>query len=249
MRVLVIGGTTEANALCDELRARGTEFLLSRAGALRDMPRTDHPVRVGGFGGAAGLAGFLCREDFTHLVLASHPYAERIAANAVQAAGCRGIPILRLERPPWEASEGVIWHQYDNMQEIAEALPHGSRTLLTIGRKGLEAFSLRTDIQFVWRVMEPTGYPLWGEEIVAGPSPSVEAEIGLMRSRRIDCLVAKNSGGCLGYPKIAAAEQLRVALHMLRRPPLPSCPTVATVRGAIDWLASRPASANSPKPA
>ena len=236
MRVLVIGGTAEANALCDGLRVREIPYLLSRAGALRDMPRTEHPVRVGGFGGAGGLADFLRRECVTHLVVASHPFAERIAANAVEAAARCRTPVLRVERPPWMPGDGTLWHEFGNIEEIARALPSGSRTLITLGRRGLGAFRARTDVWFAWRVMEPSGAPLPGHEIVAHPSTSVDEEAELMRTHRIDCLVAKHSGGSAGHAKIAAAERLRIALYLLRRPKLSPCPSVASVDDALLWL-------------
>ena len=238
MNVLVIGGTAEANALCDKLRDRGIPFLLSRAGALRDMPGTRHPVRVGGFGGAGGLAEFLQRNAFTHLVVASHPYAERIAANAVQAANLCGIPILAIRRLPWFPGENSRWYEHDSLEEIAGALVSGSRVFLAIGKKGLRAFEGRSDIWFLWRVMETASPSLPGKEIVGGPLVSVEEELELLRKHCIDCIVAKNSGGSMGSAKIVAAERLGIVVHMLRRPTLPACPGTESVDRALLWLIS-----------
>ncbi len=236
MKVLVIGGTAEANVLCNSLRDCGIPFLLSRAGALRVMPESEHPVRIGGFGGAEGLLRFLGRKEFTHLVLASHPYAKRIAAHAVEAAAACRMPILRIERPPWRPAASVEWREEGSLEEIAAALPSASRTFLAVGRKGLEAFAVRTDVWFMWRVMEPAGPSLRGVEVVAGPVATVEEEVRRMRAHRIECLVAKNSGGSHGYPKIAAAEKLGIVIYFLRRPPLQPCPRVASVCRALQWL-------------
>ena len=223
MNVLVIGGTAEANTLCGALRDHGIPFLLSRAGALRETPQTPHPSRVGGFGGAGGLARFLQVNAFSHLVLASHPYAERIAANAVQAATESGTPILAIRRSPWLPGECARWYEHDSLENIAGALVSGSRVFLSIGKKGLQAFEARPDIWFLWRVMEPASPSLPGVEIVGGPSASVEEELELLHTHRIDCLVSKNSGGSMGYAKIVAAERLGKTVHILRHPrPVPA---------------------------
>lgn len=238
MNVLVIGGTAEANKLCDALRDHGIPFLLSRAGALREMPHTPHPSRVGGFGGAGGLARFLQENAFSHLVLASHPYAERIAANAVQAATESGTPILAIRRSPWSPGECALWYEHDSLEKIAGALASGSRVFLSIGKKGLRAFEARPDIWFLWRAMETASPSLPGVEIIGGPSTSVEEEMQLLRTHRIDCLVSKNSGGSMGYAKVVAAERLGKSIHMLRRPTLPSCRETESVNEALRWLIS-----------
>jgi precorrin-6A/cobalt-precorrin-6A reductase len=57
-----------------------------------------------------------------------------------------------------------------------------------------------------------------------------------LRSRAIDVLVSKNSGGDAAYAKIAAARLLRLPVVMVKRPALPAgeyCPDVAS---ALEWL-------------
>ena len=43
-------------------------------------------MRVGGFGGVAGLATYLRQEKITHLVDATHPFAAQMSRNALMAA-------------------------------------------------------------------------------------------------------------------------------------------------------------------
>ncbi len=237
MKVLVLGGTAEANALCDRLSAAGVSILLSRAGALRAMPASEHPVRVGGFGGAEGLAETLRRDGFTHVILASHPFASRIAGNAVNAAGVCGLPILRIDRPPWPRERGCLWREFDSFDAIAAALPERSRIFLAIGKRNLDAFASRADLQFVWRSMEPSDTRLRGKEVVGRPAATTEEEVLFLEGHRIDCVVARDSGGTHGYAKIAAAERLGITLFLLRRPSLPQCASVQTVDEAVTWLA------------
>ena len=59
------------------------------------------------------------------------------------------------------------------------------------------------------------------------------------RSHGIDAVVAKNSGGSATYGKIAAARALGIEVILLRRPPPPDVPAVATVDEAVAAVAHR----------
>jgi precorrin-6A/cobalt-precorrin-6A reductase len=52
----------------------------------------------------------------------------------------------------------------------------------------------------------------------------------------IERIVAKNSGGSATYGKVAAARALGITVIMLRRPVLPTVPSVETVQDAAAWL-------------
>ena len=86
MRVLILGGTTEASALAQLLagdpRFEATLSLAGRTAAPQAQPIA---TRVGGFGGADGLASFLREAAIDAVIDATHPYAPRISANAVVA--------------------------------------------------------------------------------------------------------------------------------------------------------------------
>ena len=59
MRLLILGGTTEASALARRIAGRrDVEPVLSFAGRTRSLAAPPIPFRVGGFGGVAGLRGF-----------------------------------------------------------------------------------------------------------------------------------------------------------------------------------------------
>ncbi|MDF2688270.1 MAG: cobalt-precorrin-6A reductase, partial [Microvirga sp.] len=60
MRILILGGTTEASALARLLSGR-SEFspVLSMAGRTSEPRPVPVPTRIGGFGGVDGLACFL----------------------------------------------------------------------------------------------------------------------------------------------------------------------------------------------
>ncbi|TIW51344.1 MAG: precorrin-6A/cobalt-precorrin-6A reductase, partial [Mesorhizobium sp.] len=99
------------------------------------------PVRVGGFGGAAGLAAYLRQEKVDLLIDATHPYAARISANAAEAARQSGVPILALRRPGWEPVAGDHWTLVDSAAEAARALGRAPRRVfLAIGRQEAGVF-------------------------------------------------------------------------------------------------------------
>ena len=108
-RLLILGGTTEAAQLARravETFGERLEVTTSLAGRL-DPPRgLAGRVRVGGFGGVAGMAETLrdLRIDFA--VDATHPFASMISANAVEACETANVPRLMLIRPPWRPEPG-----------------------------------------------------------------------------------------------------------------------------------------------
>ena len=60
MRVLILGGTGEARALAAALHGRdGLEVISSLAGRVTDPTLPVGQVRIGGFGGVAGLSSYL----------------------------------------------------------------------------------------------------------------------------------------------------------------------------------------------
>ena len=59
MTILILGGTAEARTLAAELAGTGRDVLTSLAGRVRDPTLPAGRVRIGGFGGADGLADFL----------------------------------------------------------------------------------------------------------------------------------------------------------------------------------------------
>ena len=240
MRVLILAGTPEAGALAAACAGRGDlEVISSLAGRTRSPHTPPGEVRVGGFGGAAGLARFLEERRIDRLVDASHPFAAQIGRHAEVACRAAGVPRLRLLRPPWSRQEGDRWLEVADLAEAARRLPGlGRRAFLTVGHKGLDAFAGLDGVWFLIRTIEPPpDAPLAHARWLQARGPfALEAELALLRAHAIDVLVVKASGGEATYAKLAAARALGLPVLMLRRPPPPPGPVVATVADALAWL-------------
>src|SRR6185369_6204798 len=99
IRILMLGGTGEARALAEALDRTGRhDTLLSLAGRTEKPSDQPVPLRIGGFGGAEGLAAFLRDGGFDLLIDATHPFAARISRSASEAAAAAGIPAMALRR-------------------------------------------------------------------------------------------------------------------------------------------------------
>src|SRR5688572_23310009 len=107
LKVLILGGTSEARRLALRLLPDVRfEARLSFAGRTDKLADPGVPFRVGGFGGAEGLAEYLEREGFHVLLDATHPFAAQMSRNAARAALLSGVPLGRLEPPAWRAVPG-----------------------------------------------------------------------------------------------------------------------------------------------
>jgi precorrin-6A/cobalt-precorrin-6A reductase len=245
--ILILGGTSEARQLAGQLAGRSDlKVTLSLAGRTAQPAAQPVPVRVGGFGGTAGLASYLAAQRIDVLVDATHPYAATIAANAADAAKLAKIPIVGLRRPAWKALAGDRWVNVDDVDGAVAALGTSPRRVfLAIGRKEVRAFEAAPQHNYLIRSVDPIVPPLdlpHATAIVARGPFSEDDERALLMQHRTEYVVAKNSGGSATYGKIAAARTLGIGVIMLRRPALPEVPAVESVQDAVAWLDHAPVS-------
>lgn len=239
--VLILGGTGEARELAGRLAQAGELLVVSSlAGRVADPALPAGEVRVGGFGGVAGLTGWLRDRQVAAVVDATHPFAQKISANAVAACAAAGTPLLSLVRDPWTAGPGDAWHEVGSLPAAAQALPAlGRRAFLTTGRQGLAAFAGLDRMWFLIRCVDPPAGPMPpARQVILARGPyDAAAEQELMRAHQIDVLVTKNSGGPLTSGKLAAARALGVPVVMVRRPALPDVPRCSSAAAAACWVA------------
>jgi precorrin-6A/cobalt-precorrin-6A reductase len=244
--VLILGGTGEARDLAGQLVAAGTARVVSSlAGRVSDPARPAGEVRIGGFGGTAGLADWLGRHRPAVVVDATHPYAATMSAHAVAACALVPTPLLGVIRPAWTARPGDDWRAAGSLAEAAAlAAALGRRVFVTTGRQGLAGLAGHGGVFWLIRCVDPPAgqLPAAREVILARGPYGAEAELALMRAHGIDVLVTKNSGGALTAGKLAAARKLGIPVVMVDRPPPPdyslTCPSaqVAARMVTAHWV-------------
>lgn len=255
LRVLILGGTTEARHLADALAAEAphAHVTTSLAGRVANPATpTAGDLRVGGFGGPDALAAWLRTHRIDVLVDATHPFAATIGTHAAQAAAAAGTDLFALRRPGWPADPRDRRHPARSLADAAAQLPElgGGRIFLTTGRQGLAAFAgpELDGLHFLVRTVEPPEPPLpRSTHILLDRGPyTVEGETALLLEHRIDVLVTKDSGGRATAAKLTAARELGLPVVMVERPPAPEgVPEVPDVRAALARLGISPAAADT----
>ena len=218
-RILLLGGVTEALAIA---RTLGPQHVYSLAGVGRVPTDLRCEVRVGGYGGAEGLARYISEQGIDLLLDATHPYAAQISQNAALAAAASGIPCWALRRPAWVAQADDNWREVADWAELVEALKPFKRPLFTLGREPLEHLDEIPEQQF-WTLRALDVYP--GNErcdVIGARGPfRIEEERTLFEQRRIDVLFSKNSGSSATEPMLEVARERGVPVLILKRPVLP----------------------------
>jgi precorrin-6A/cobalt-precorrin-6A reductase len=241
LRLLILGGTADATRLATAIAAEPRiDAVMSFAGRT-DNPRPPPiPWRVGGFGGVQGLIDYLRTERIERVVDATHPFAAQMSRHAVEACDASGVPLLALERAPWQAGEGDRWTEVDDLSTAARALGASPRRVfLGIGRQHLDVFAAHPQHAYLVRLVDPprAALPFPQVELVVARGPFDRAsDRALLQAHRTDIVVAKNAGGDAAVAKIEAARDLRLPVLMVRRPAVPARLTVATVAEVMAWL-------------
>jgi precorrin-6A/cobalt-precorrin-6A reductase len=244
LRVLILGGTAEASALArliaGDSRFEATLSLAGRTSAARPQPLA---TRIGGFGGADGLARFLADNAVDVVIDATHPYADQISANAFAACGMTGVPLVSIARPVWQAQPGDQWHVVRDVDEAATALgPAPRRVFLSLGRLDLHAFTPAPQHHYIARIIDPPQQKVLPPDIrflqARGPFDRAD-ETRLLKDEKIEIVVSKNSGGAATYAKIEATRDLGLPVVMIARPEKAAGHVVHSAQEAVACLERR----------
>jgi precorrin-6A/cobalt-precorrin-6A reductase len=241
MRILLLGGTTEAGLLARALHDDNADAIYSYAGRTEAPMAQPLPTRTGGFGGAAGLQAYIAAEGITHIVDATHPFAAQMSMNAALAAMATGVPLLALERAPWLPTPTDRWQHVPDLTAAALALgPTPRRVFLAIGRQHLDVFASAPQHHYLLRLVDaPADLPLPNATVTIARGPFTPAgDKALMRDHGTEIVVAKNAGGKGAVAKIAAARDLGLPVIMVDRPALPDRAVVRSVADVMDWIAA-----------
>jgi precorrin-6A/cobalt-precorrin-6A reductase len=241
MRVLVLGGTTEASLLARRLAKRDdVAAILSLAGRTENPRQPPIPFRVGGFGGPDGLHDFLLTERIDAVVDATHPFAVRISEHASSACRRARVPLVVFTRPAWEQQDGDRWIFADDAEAAVRALGETPRRIfLTHGRLQLAPFASAPQHFYVVRTIDRPAdiMTLPEHRLILARGPFLaDDEARLMRDERIAIVVTKNSGGQSTYAKIEAARNLQIPVVMIRRPPTSRADALFDADQVMAWL-------------
>ena len=236
----MLGGTTEASALARALAERGLRATLSYAGRVERPKPQPLPVRVGGFGGVAGLAAYLAREGVTHLIDATHPFAAAMSRNACAASEAARVPLIALSRPPWQPGPGDNWRRVPDIAAAVATLDGPPRRImLALGRMHLAEFAAQPQHHYLLRLVDAPASPppLPHHTVVVDRGPfEAASDTALLRAHRIELILCKNAGGSGAEAKLIAARALGLPVLMIDRPALPPRLEVHSVTEVLDWL-------------
>lgn len=240
MRVLLLGGTTEAGQMARALAEAGIDAVYSYAGRTNAPVSQPLPTRVGGFGGVPGLTRYLNAENITHVIDATHPFAAGMSRNAFEASRDQAIPLIRFERAPWVAQTGDDWTLVPTLEDIPAALPDvPARVFLAIGKQQIGLFASKPQHHYLLRLVDapevPLPLPHTTVLLARGPF-TVQGDTAVMKENAITLVVAKNAGGTGARAKLDAARMLGLPVIMTNRPPLPGDNIANDMAQVMAWL-------------
>jgi precorrin-6A/cobalt-precorrin-6A reductase len=167
-----------------------------------------------------------------------HPFASKIGGNAELACNTLNVPLVALERPPWEPKEHDCWCAVPDVQAAASMVNHKcNRVFLSIGRQEFGTFSNCEDAWFLVRAIDEPNekLPTNSKLLQRGPF-HLNDELQMLRCESISLIVSKNSGGTATYSKIQAARALRIPV-VIDRPRKHHLPTLARPDDVLQKLA------------
>lgn len=220
MKLLMIAGMGESVGLAHELSAiAGHEVICIPQG--RSVARAKPPAKIydGTFETDADFAQYIAQQGFDMVIDAAHPFDVRLGAVAQGL----GLPYLRVQRDPWQAKPGENWHHIGCVNDAIPLLPHGARLFLATGRGSVHAFAPRTDVHVMCRQLmrHDRAFPLANGQYVFGEGPfSIQQEIDLFQSLKVEYLLLRNSGSVEGRSKLDAATALGLQVIMIDQPDL-----------------------------
>ena len=217
-KILLLGGIGEALTIA---RSLSGEHLYSLAGIGRVPSDLSCKVRVGGFGGAQGLAEFIRSQGVDLLIDATHPYAAQISRNAALAARATGVMHWALRRPGWQPQAGDDWREVEDWPALMQALKPFRRPLFTLGREPFEHLEEIPDHQrWTLRALAGSAEHPRCEVIEARGPFLLDEERALFKRFEADVLISKNSGSSATEPKLQVARELGIPVLVLKRPEL-----------------------------
>jgi precorrin-6Y C5,15-methyltransferase (decarboxylating) len=229
--ICLFSGTTEGRKLAEYLGKAGLQTLVCVATSYGEnlTPKGDNLKVSTGRMDEAAMTALFQKERFSLIVDATHPHAQLVTDNIVNAARAAGLSYLRLVREETQTTGDIVY-----VDSIAQAAKHlqtiCGNILVTTGSKELAPYTYIPEYQqrlFV-RVLpipealescKESGIP--PQKIIAMQGPfSMEMNQAMLRDNNIRYLVTKESGDAGGLQeKLDAAKAEDVQVILIGRPP------------------------------
>ncbi len=249
LRALVLGGTREAQAVATGLLAHDYAVTLAFKGlTARPLVPSGVARRIGGFGGAAGLAAYLRASDTDLLVDATHPFAATMSWNAYRAARLSSTPLLTVRRSAWVRQPGDQWRALASLPKAVRRLRHErpQRIVLALGGQGAELFRACPQHRFQARVLINSKTALatspahrWRrlDLLRVAPQRDLDDELRGLKGFAADLMIVRNAGGGQDA-KLIAARRLSLPVWMIDRPAMPPVPLFSSPSALIARVAA-----------
>ncbi len=225
--VAIIGGSKDAILLAEILEGSGVDYTLFETASYS----------------AKGLKTQVYTQDtdwndvlaaYGYIIVSPHPFA----FDPLRKIQDIQRPQVALRRAPWEVID--TWISVPTAEEAAKTLQmmNPVHPLLAIGRDRLPPFFALDLPEVLVRCRTKPFAEMAGPcRPLDQPGPfSVAQEIAFFQEAGIDCLVAHNSGGTGGYPKLQAAKMLGIPVILIDMPTCPWRNILPTPEDALLWL-------------
>ncbi len=223
--IWVIGGTSDATTLATLLKQKGFQLLVSTTTDYGTQRIMDLDVKIVQKKLEIAEMVHLINDNQIHTVIdTSHPYAEVVSRNAIEACSQSNTKYIRYERAQKQSEVASYYPGYDEM--IKYLVQTKGNILLTSGSKNIHLFRDLKE-RIVARVLpveesihQCKEAGLQAHQIIATKGRvSKETNIALMQEYQIEHLVSKDSGEAGGMKeKLEAAIDLDIDIHILERP-------------------------------
>lgn len=233
---LVLAGTKEARDFIDEWRA-DSHVTMTACVATKNPHAYDLGVetRIGGFSyvgedgtavaGDVAMAEFITKGRYEAVIDLTDPFAAQISANAYAAAKLAGASYFQFVRPAWKPLGDDDWQYHDSWEALFQAVKT-RHLFVAAGQEALSALKPSTPAYITARMMAPPQVALSDlpenlKIIMGAPSASVGEEEALFRKIKITAVATNLSGGKDHVAKLAAARNLGLSVHLVKRPDYP----------------------------
>lgn len=229
--ILVLGGTSDSLAICDELNKDcNKSYILSVTTEYgKDLASIHSKNIILGKLTKDDMVAFIKENNIETIIDATHPYAVEVSKNAIECSKITNIDYIRYERK--SLIEDITYKNIFVVDDIDEACEianeKGNTIFIGTGSKNLNQYIEKIpNKKLIARVL-PTSEVLIsceklglnGDNIIAMKGPFSQClNEETYKQYKIDLVITKESGVAGGFlEKVLACEKLNIPVVIIRR--------------------------------